>query len=392
MKILFLQHALGYGGATKSLLLMQQAIEKHCDCEIQTVVPTIKRKHKDIVSNFKHSEILVELLIPVVYSHSESTMKLNDFDVARSYCPNALIDYINRNEIDILHVNSTLYSNILEPVRKNTRCKIVVHLREMLPNGPNNPVDSFIIDKYTQFADAIISISDNELRFFSRKDNVYVVPNPHDFSVTDDILRLGNSAEKPIVIGMCSNFLPIKGHLIFLEAAKIVEKALENKNIDLEFRIIGYPKASKNLKTIIKDLLNTSYKSKFDSKARRVNLKNLKITPFSFDIYHDLTKVDVFIRPDITANPWGRDIIEAMALKKPVVATGTSEFYVENGITGYLVPPQNPEKLAEKIIELVNDPQKRLAMGEAGYAKIKSMCDLEEYGKKMMSIYQNLIN
>jgi glycosyltransferase involved in cell wall biosynthesis len=101
---------------------------------------------------------------------------------------------------------------------------------------------------------------------------------------------------------------------------------------------------------------------------------------------------DIYVRPDNTAQPWGRDIIEAMALKKPVIATGTSEFYVENGVTGYLVPPKNPEKLAEKIFELINDPQKRLAMGEVGYTKIKSMCDLEEYGKKMIRIYDNLIS
>ncbi|MBW7843826.1 MAG: glycosyltransferase family 4 protein, partial [Ignavibacterium sp.] len=85
------------------------------------------------------------------------------------------------------------------------------------------------------------------------------------------------------------------------------------------------------------------------------------------------------------------DIIEAMALKKPIVATGTSEFFIENEKTGYLVSPRDPEQMLAKIIELVNEPEKRKEFGEAGYRKIRQMCDLDEYGKKIFNIYSELL-
>ena len=59
--------------------------------------------------------------------------------------------------------------------------------------------------------------------------------------------------------------------------------------------------------------------------------------------------------------------------------------------TGYLVPPNNPEQLAEKIINMVCEPTLREKMGEYGYRKVKSMCDLKEYGERMNSVYESIL-
>lgn len=61
--------------------------------------------------------------------------------------------------------------------------------------------------------------------------------------------------------------------------------------------------------------------------------------------------------------------------------TGSSEYFVEDARTVYLVPPNNPEIMAAKILKLVRDPNKRMKMGEAGYKKVKDMCDINDYGK-----------
>ena len=123
-----------------------------------------------------------------------------------------------------------------------------------------------------------------------------------------------------------------------------------------------------------------------------MKIKNLKIIKFTFDIYKEISTWDIYVRPDYTGHPWGRDIIEAMAMKKPIVATGSSEFFVENGKTGFLAPPRNPQIMAEKVIELIENEEIRRDFGERGYKKIKKMCDIDEYGKRIKEIYEELLS
>lgn len=95
-------------------------------------------------------------------------------------------------------------------------------------------------------------------------------------------------------------------------------------------------------------MIGWGYKYAFDSKFKKYAFNNVKIIPFTFEIYDYLSNIDIYVRPDLMGSPWGRDIIEAMALAKPIVATGFSEFYVENNKTGYLVPVNDVEAMADK--------------------------------------------
>jgi glycosyltransferase involved in cell wall biosynthesis len=56
----------------------------------------------------------------------------------------------------------------------------------------------------------------------------------------------------------------------------------------------------------------------------------------------------------------------------PVVATavgGTPEV-VEDGVNGYLVPPADRDSLAERILDMLSDDERRLTMGEHGYRRV----------------------
>lgn len=393
MKVLFIHHSTGFGGATKSLILMQQALKSYA--EIYTVIPNSSTNAENKRNLFSNSKEVIELNIPTIYSYSEKTIKFKEFKKRINYYPTELINYINENLIDIVHINSSLYSNILRHIKKNTKSKIVSHIREMLPFGYDHPIDRFIIENYSQFSDAIIAISPNEVQFFSMKHNVFIIPNPHDFNLTNAILEdksLNQLAyhNSKFTIGMIANFLPIKGHLIFLEACKIIENQLKNSNLKTEYFILGYPSKKISLKGILSYYFLDRYKIKFDKKVKRLKLRNLKILEHSYDIYNLLSAVDIYVRPDISGHPWGRDVIEAMAFKKPIIATGESEFFIENGVTGYLVTPKEPKEIAKIVIELLKNPEKRKIMGEIAYQKIRNMCDIKEYGDKLISIYNRI--
>ena len=50
------------------------------------------------------------------------------------------------------------------------------------------------------------------------------------------------------------------------------------------------------------------------------------------------------------------------------------------------------EDIANKISALINDSDKRAIFGEMAFQKIKTLCDLDEYGKLIHSIYDKIEN
>ena len=81
---------------------------------------------------------------------------------------------------------------------------------------------------------------------------------------------------------------------------------------------------------------------------------------------------DVLIMPSHYES-FGMVALEAMACGTPVVASqvGGLAFLVQDGVTGYVVPDDNPELLAERLTRLLRDPQLRARLGfqAAEYAR-----------------------
>jgi glycosyltransferase involved in cell wall biosynthesis len=67
-------------------------------------------------------------------------------------------------------------------------------------------------------------------------------------------------------------------------------------------------------------------------------------------------------------------VLEAMASGRPVVVTANPGMagYVEHGVTGLLVPPEDPAALADAIGELLADPVRAMEMGRAGRAAVEA--------------------
>jgi glycosyltransferase involved in cell wall biosynthesis len=61
-------------------------------------------------------------------------------------------------------------------------------------------------------------------------------------------------------------------------------------------------------------------------------------------------------------------LLQAMALGKPVIATRTAgtEDYIDDGVTGLLVPPRDPAALRAALVALWADPGRIRTLGEAG--------------------------
>ncbi|MBS4025601.1 MAG: glycosyltransferase family 4 protein, partial [Clostridia bacterium] len=106
-----------------------------------------------------------------------------------------------------------------------------------------------------------------------------------------------------------------------------------------------------------------------------------------------LQDIDIFIMPSISE---GLSIatIEALALRKPVVAskTGGLTEVVENGVSGLLVEPGCNQMLAQAIKRLIVDVNLRKSLSESGRKRAEELFCVKQMLRKTKQIYQELIN
>jgi glycosyltransferase involved in cell wall biosynthesis len=85
-------------------------------------------------------------------------------------------------------------------------------------------------------------------------------------------------------------------------------------------------------------------------------------------------------------------VLEAMMAGLPVVATSVGDIpSVVTKETGVVVPPHHPELLAKALEDLLKDPQKRQAMGQAAYQRAMSEYSLDAWMKKHLALYSEVI-
>lgn len=87
-----------------------------------------------------------------------------------------------------------------------------------------------------------------------------------------------------------------------------------------------------------------------------------------------LAACDALVKPTRENNPWGRDVLEGLALGKPVLTCGRYDKFVEDGVTGVLQPEFDPSALADAIIRLDEDRGLARRMGEAGQERVRTLC------------------
>ena len=184
--------------------------------------------------------------------------------------------------------------------------------------------------------------------------------------------QLGLESHGPIV-GTVGRLSWGKGLGCFLEAAARVSTAYPN----VQFLIVGDGEARKDLELLA---------------------KNLRISPqtvfagFRPDSLGILTLMDLFVLPSPhEAMPY--TVLEAMASEKPVIAiegTGAQDA-VQQGETGLLVPPQDPEALAAAIMALLRDEARSQAMGLAGREVVESRFTLAQMIRRTEGLYTTLL-
>jgi len=182
-----------------------------------------------------------------------------------------------------------------------------------------------------------------------------------------------------IVIGTVARLEPIKGIRYFVDAAKIILSLPSSYLLpSIYFLIVG----------------DGSERKFLEEKVEKLGLKDKFIfTGMCDDVAELMSIMDIYVQPSINEG-MGKTIVLSELLGKPVVATNVQGIpsVVINNETGILVPPKDPQKLAEAIVKLINDKNLRTKMGENAKKWVYKIVDgyLQFSQQRMLFLLENL--
>jgi glycosyltransferase involved in cell wall biosynthesis len=186
--------------------------------------------------------------------------------------------------------------------------------------------------------------------------------DPAQFGIgTDRGVRaeFGFAGDDPVV-GIVAMLRPEKDHVSFLRAARTVVDELPNAR----FLIIGDGPTRPQLEALCAELQITP---------------NVHFAGSRHDVVRLLRAIDVFVLSSVTVECFPISLLEAMACARPAVcsAVGGIAEMINDGETGYLVPPKDPPQLAARLVSLLRDPLTARRMGRAARARVETEFDLD---------------
>jgi len=178
----------------------------------------------------------------------------------------------------------------------------------------------------------------------------------------------------PARIGIVGRILPKKGQRFFIEAAARVKEKIPKA----EFYVIG--EATEEFRNYEEEL--------------RALVDSLSLgSCFHWTGYLDeplalMASLDVIVHAAVEPEPFGRVIIEALALARPIVATalGGPVEIIEDRISGFLVPPGDASAIAEKVLALLEDSELGSRMKAAALRRAEDF-GIDSYIPQIEAVY-----
>jgi glycosyltransferase involved in cell wall biosynthesis len=184
-----------------------------------------------------------------------------------------------------------------------------------------------------------------------------------EFSIDDD----------SVVVGFIGRLVHNKG----LEYLLMAFGQVKQRHHDTKLIIVGDGSLMQELK----------------GKARDLGIgDSVVFTGLRRDVPDLLASMDVFVMPSVKEG-LGNSILEAMVMRKPVVATdvGGIPEIVQNGRTGLVVPPARHSALAEAIMTLITDRRLAAEFGEAAEGFIREGFSIKATAGKWQHLYESLL-
>ena len=393
--VLIIDNTFTFGGAINSLHHLISALDKeqfnpvivtgqskkfltdHFDCIWYRYVPNLP---------WVNNRIFRKIVRLPVYrlNFARKTINYSRF-IIRFFCinlPEALWYYRvgKKHNVALLHLNNGFPGHLSGLVAaKLLRVPCVGHLRGFIEEGFSNSLLARCVDHHIAISKAVYDLM---RRIKIPEDRISIVHNAINlakFRPSGNTHALREEFElttKTPTFGLFTRIVGWKGVREFIYAAGIV--------------ISEIPEARA---FVVGD--SSDGDEKFFEEMKRLVLSlglSVKIifTGFREDVPSLMEIMDVIVLASIEPEPFGRVIIEGMAMEKPIVATGAGgplDIVVE-GETGFLVEPKDVKAMADAINILLRNPELQKTMGLAGRKRAERLFDNKLYGDKMANVYK----
>lgn len=193
--------------------------------------------------------------------------------------------------------------------------------------------------------------------------------------------ELGLSRETRVVTAL-SRLQDTKGIEYFVEAAAIVLK----RHPDVQFLMVGDVAGPEPELARYKHALH-------ELVAQHGIASGFRFLGIRRDVADVYKATDIFVLPSVF-DILPATVFEAMSMSLPVVASrvGGVPEQVDDGVTGYLVPPRNAAALAARIGTLLDDHHKAKELGKAGRARVERLFTSDAYARATLDLYERVIN
>ena len=386
MKVLFVTHYSGFGGANQSCIhLMRLLRERH---GVESIL--LSPRHGIIENEVKRWGIRCDILryaswrgprygcLGLVYGAIAFVVNSASALVAA---------WRYRNErIDIVHSNSSLavfgwfYAKL-------TRKPFIWHLREY--GTVDYPMNFYYGEKVSGriygTASAIVAISDDIAKYYGRfvmpKERICTIFNGIDILFAQQQMRLPikdiyweSGVFKLLFLGginKTKNPFEVVKALAMLKAQDAIR--------DIHFYVVGGG--------------DEAERKEFDDLVAKYDLQErVHCLGFHKNVWPIIAKMDLCVVPSVR-EAFGRIAVECMICALPVIAANTGGLpeVVLDGETGFIYKQGDVKELAEKILLLHEDEGLRRRLGQAGLARATNLFGADSNADRVFDLYGNVM-
>jgi glycosyltransferase involved in cell wall biosynthesis len=310
--------------------------------------------------------------------------RIANFMLAFVIEPWSMARLCRREQFDLVHLNNSVTGNLpwmLGAWWANTPC--ITHERGI------NPRVSSRVRFCSRFLTRVICISEavrstvENLKL--RGPTLVTIPNgldPAEMRVTrpaaDIHAELGIAPDRP-VIGIIGNIKPWKGQEVVIRAVAMLKRTVP----DVVCLLIGdFGRDDQAYRPRIAQLI-----------AEQDVRDNVIVTGYRANVADYVNALRVVIHASVDPEPFGRVLLEAMALSKAVVASrgGAAPEIVVEGATGLLFTPGDAADLARQLERLIGNAAERDRMGRAGFDRLGEQFGIERNVRRTQDLYQQIL-
>lgn len=361
MKLLCLDIEGGHGGSSRSLAVALRHLDR------SAIEPTVwMRRESWLVADYARLRIAAEVYpdMPKTSALPRFSRNLIIFSQFFGRLWPQSVGFRRRrllaiaDQVDLVHFNHEATFWLARWLRRQRPdMPMTMHIRTNLYRGPFARWQCRII---ARAMDAVVFITENERRTFARHaplpQNYRVIYNPVVIPDVRPPVHPDIPADDRVKIGALANYSPGRG----LDRLVAIASAIEpGDRAGLLFVVAG---------------------DMGDGALKRLAETASVTDSFLFLGHVDapetvLSGLDLLIKPTREANPWGRDILEAMAAAVPVVSYGRFQTFVENGETGCMFEDFDARETASALLALARDPGRMAHLGSQARARVRNLCD-----------------